>query len=119
MITFNGWWAGGEGEGKGEISVQSIGRRGNTSVETFSNLFVKKVVEGAVTTEAGGIFQYFTSLTEKGLPLYGHFTQKAITSFIGLNSNVITSFKNVRECMWTFKMIAHRKRLLMPQVEGG
>ncbi len=58
----------GRGKGNEEISVQLIGRRGSTVIETFSNLFLKKVAEGAVTTEAGSIFQYYTSLTENGNP---------------------------------------------------
>ncbi len=40
------------------------GRWGKTSVETFSNLFLKTLIEGAVTTETGGLFQYFTTLNE-------------------------------------------------------
>ncbi len=28
------------------------------------NLFLKALTEGAVTTEAGGLFQYFTTLTD-------------------------------------------------------
>ncbi len=30
-----------------------------TSVQTFSKLFLKTLTEGAVTTEAGSLFQYF------------------------------------------------------------
>ncbi len=49
--------------GKGvRVSVQSIRRRGKTSVQTFSNRFLKTLTEGAVTTKAGSIFQYFTTL---------------------------------------------------------
>ncbi len=44
-------------------------RRGKTSVQTFSNLFLKKLAEGAVTTEAGSLFQYFTTLTKNADPL--------------------------------------------------
>ncbi len=28
---------------------------------TFSNIFLKTLTEGAVTTKAGGLFQYFTT----------------------------------------------------------
>ncbi len=58
MITVIGWSAGGMG-----------GRWGKTSVETFSNRFLKTLTEGAVTTEAGSLFQYFTNLTENADPL--------------------------------------------------
>ncbi len=40
------------------------GRWGKTSVQTFSNLFLKTLTEEAVTMEAGSLFQYFTTLTE-------------------------------------------------------
>ncbi len=40
-------------------------RRGKTSVNTSSNLFLKVLTERAVTAEAGSLFQYFTTLTEK------------------------------------------------------
>ncbi len=56
MITVNGWCAGGRGGG--------VGERGKISVKTFSNLFLKALTERAVTTEAGKLFQYFTTLTE-------------------------------------------------------
>ncbi len=45
------------------------GRLGKTSVQTFSYRFLKKMTEGAVTTEAGGLFQYFTTLAENADPL--------------------------------------------------
>ncbi len=64
MRTVNGWCAGGKG---GECSVN--GGFGETSVQTFSNLFLKPLTEGAVTTEAGSLFQYFTTLTESADPL--------------------------------------------------
>ncbi len=35
---------------------------GKTSVQNFSNLFLKILAEGAVTTEAGSLFQYFTNI---------------------------------------------------------
>ncbi len=40
-----------------------------TSVQTFFTIFMKTLTEGAVTTEAGSLFQYFTALTEKADPL--------------------------------------------------
>ncbi len=39
------------------------------SVQTFSNLFLKTLAEGAATAEAGSLFQYFTTLTENADPL--------------------------------------------------
>ncbi len=52
------------------VVVRGLGRWafsqwGKTSGQTFSNLFLKTLTEGAVTTEAGSLFQYFTTLTEK------------------------------------------------------
>ncbi len=38
-------------------------------VHTFSNLFLKILKKGAVTTEAESLFQYFTTLTERADPL--------------------------------------------------
>ncbi len=68
MITVNGWCAGGkEGERGGVFS--QWGRWGKTSVQTSSNRFLKTLTEGAVTTEAGSLFQYFTTLTENGDPI--------------------------------------------------
>ncbi len=58
MTPVTGWCAGGMGGG----------RWGKTSVQTFSNLFLKTLTEGAVTTEAGSLFQYFTTLTENADP---------------------------------------------------
>ncbi len=51
------------------VSVQSMGRWGKTSVQTFSNPFLKKLTEEAVTTEAGSLFQYFTTFIENANPL--------------------------------------------------
>ncbi len=45
-----------------------MGEMGKTSVETFSNRFLKTLTEGAITTEAGSLFQYFTTLTENAGP---------------------------------------------------
>ncbi len=41
------------------------GRWGKTSVQTFSNPFLKILIEGAVTTETGSFFRYFTTLTSR------------------------------------------------------
>ncbi len=40
-----------------------------TPVQTFSNRFLKTLTEGTVTSEAGSLFQYFTTLTENADPL--------------------------------------------------
>ncbi len=62
-----------EGGGVGEMRwgwvVRQRGRWGKTFVKTFSNRFLKTLTEGTVTTEAGSLFQYFTTLTEKADPL--------------------------------------------------
>ncbi len=58
---------GGGGREIGGVSGQ-CGRWGKTSVQTFSNLFLKALTEGAVTTEAGSLFQHFTTLTENADP---------------------------------------------------
>ncbi len=51
------------------MSVQPRGRWGKTPVQTFSNLFLKILTEGAVTTEAGSLFQYFTNFERRdGMP---------------------------------------------------
>ncbi len=58
------------GRGGGEVGVFSQwGRWGKTSVQTSSNRFLKTLTEGVVTTEAGSLFQYFTTLTENADPL--------------------------------------------------
>ncbi len=44
------------------------GRWGKISAQTFSNLFFKTLAEGAVTTEAGSLFQYFHSPHRKCRP---------------------------------------------------
>ncbi len=66
MIPVNGWCAGGMG---GEGVISQWGSWGKTSVQTFSNIFLKTLPEGAVTTEAGSLLQYFTTLTENADPL--------------------------------------------------
>ncbi len=63
-------WEGAGGIGKrGGWVFSQWGRWGKTSVQTSSNLFLKTLTEGAVTTEAGSLFQYFTTLTENADPL--------------------------------------------------
>ncbi len=56
-----GW----EGERLVGVSVQSMGEVG----KDFCPNFLKTLTEGAVTTEAGNLFQYFTTLTENADPL--------------------------------------------------
>ncbi len=72
MWTANGWRAvrgGGLGNWGDEISVNGVDR-GKTSVHIFSNLFLKMLTDGAIMTEAGGLFQYFTTLAEKAGALF-------------------------------------------------
>ncbi len=55
MITINGWCASGKGvrrKGVG-VSVQSMGEMGK-------DRFLKKLTEGAVTTEADSLFDNWT-----------------------------------------------------------
>ncbi len=66
MAIVNAWCAGETGRGVGDWGMFSHwGRWGKASVQTFSNLFLKILTKGAVTTVAGSLFQYFTTLTEK------------------------------------------------------
>ncbi len=51
------------------ISVNLEAGERLSKVQPFSNLFLKILTEGAVTTEAGSLFQYFTTLTEKADPI--------------------------------------------------
>ncbi len=69
MITVNGWCAGGKGGGDRVGVFSQWGRLGKTSVQTSSNRFLKALTEGAVTTEAGSLFQYCTTPTENADPL--------------------------------------------------
>ncbi len=55
--------------GRGGMSVSQWGRWERISVQTFSGRFLKILTEGAVTTEAGSLYQYFTTLTENDDPL--------------------------------------------------
>ncbi len=57
------------GEGVREFGRSDFSQWGKTSAQTFYNLFLKRPTEGGVTTEAGSLFQYFTTLTEKADPL--------------------------------------------------
>ncbi len=57
----DGW---GGGREMGRCVFSQWGRRGKTYVQIFSNLFLKILTEGTVSTEAGSLFQYFTILTE-------------------------------------------------------
>ncbi len=58
---------GGEGGREmGRCVFSQWGRWGKTSVHTFCNLFLKTLTEGAVTTEAGRLLQYFTTLSFSG-----------------------------------------------------
>ncbi len=45
----------------GRCVFSQWGRWGKTSVLNLSNRFLKTLTEGAVTTEAGSLFQYFTT----------------------------------------------------------
>ncbi len=67
MITVNGLCAGGmEGVGKWVDEFSVDGGDGKRLSSKFSFLFL---TEEAVTTEAGGLFQYFTTPTENADPL--------------------------------------------------
>ncbi len=73
MVTVNGWYVGGGGGVVGErqvgVSVQSLGEMGK-DFSPNSNRFLKTLIEEAVTTEAGSLFQYFTALTKNADPLH-------------------------------------------------
>ncbi len=61
-------WGGGGREMERLVPSQ-WGRWGKTTVQTFSNLFLKALTEGTVTTEAGSLFEYFITHTENANPL--------------------------------------------------
>ncbi len=61
-----GW---GEGREMGDGCPFNGGDFEKTSVATFSNLFLKLLTEDFVTTEAGSLFRYFTTLTKNVGPL--------------------------------------------------
>ncbi len=48
-------------EVNGEMRVQSMGEIGKDFYPISSSLFLKTLTEGAVTTEAGSLFQYITT----------------------------------------------------------
>ncbi len=52
--------------------VEKGGRRGKASVQTFSSRFLKALTVGAVTMEAGSLFQYFPTITENADPFEYH-----------------------------------------------
>ncbi len=58
------WKLDGGEEGCGD-DFNSIGGYGKSPIQTSTNLVLKTLIEEAVTTEAGSLFQYFTTLTEK------------------------------------------------------
>ncbi len=80
MITVNGWCAGGKEGGGGWVSVQLMSRWGKISVQTASNRFLKILTEGAITMEAGSLFQYFTTHTENADPLLRRWRFETILS---------------------------------------
>ncbi len=55
--------------GRYKKSVQSMGETGKDFCPNFLQSFLETLSEGAVTTEAGSLFQYFTTLTENADPL--------------------------------------------------
>ncbi len=55
----------------GEMSVQPMGRMGKISIQRLPNLFLKILAGGAVTTEAGSLLHYFTTLNEKAILSFG------------------------------------------------
>ncbi len=65
-------------------------QRGKTSVQAFSNLLLNILTEGAVTTEAGSFFQYFTTLTEKGRPSPSA-VARTLEYLVGVPSKVVLS----------------------------
>ncbi len=50
--------------GLGKCVFRQWGRWGKTFVQTFFNRFLKTLTEGAVTKDAGSLFQCFTIPTE-------------------------------------------------------
>ncbi len=61
-----GW---GRGRGMGGVSVQSMGEMWKDFCPNLLQPSLEKLTEGAVTTEAASLFQYFTILTENADPL--------------------------------------------------
>ncbi len=64
-----GWGYGGGLGQMGWVCVQSMGEMGKGFCPKLSIRFLKTLTEGAVTMEAGTLFQYFTNLTENADPL--------------------------------------------------
>ncbi len=54
------------------------GRWGKTSVQTFSNHFLKVLAGGAVTTAAVSLLQYFTTPTENAV-------KKVVFNLVSIN----------------------------------
>ncbi len=53
----------------GGVSVQSMGEMGKDFCPNLLQSSLEKLTEGAVTTEAASLFQYFTTLTKNADPL--------------------------------------------------
>ncbi len=54
----------------GKRAFSQWGRWGKISVQTFYNLYLEILTEGAVTTEIGSLFRYFTTLAKNADPLF-------------------------------------------------
>ncbi len=76
------------------------------SVQTLCIFFLKKLTEGAVTTEAGRLFQCFTTLNENAIPLLrwwlatleyliGVPSEREIYQFGSISENAVNIFKAV------------------------
>ncbi len=63
-----------------------------TSVQTFFNLFLKSLTEGAVTTETGSLFQYFTTLIENSDPLL-----RTLEYLVGVPSKAVPSMREKKQ----------------------
>ncbi len=68
------------------MKVQSMEKMGKTSVQTLSNGFFKTLTEGAVTPEAGSLFQYFTTLTENADPPDPSAVARTLEYLVGMPS---------------------------------
>ncbi len=72
MIVVNEWCESGMGVyGDVEMSVHSMGGWGKTSIHTFSNILLKTLTEGAVTTEALSTLTKNASSPHIGIPCRG------------------------------------------------
>ncbi len=56
--------------GNGGTSVQPMGEMGKVFYPNVLRPFLEKMAEGAVTTEAGSLFQYFTTPTKNADSLF-------------------------------------------------